>query len=82
MTPRRAPSAAQRAREAAGLSLEQVARFLRTTPAAIRRLERAGRGWSDDRAERLARLLGCPIEAFPTGGKIRPLSPSVIRGEY
>jgi transcriptional regulator with XRE-family HTH domain len=78
MTPRRAESAAERARTAAGYSVEQAARYCRTTPSAIRRLERAGRGWSDERAERLARLYGCSIEAFPAGGKTRPLSPSVL----
>ena len=78
MTPRRAPSAAQRAREQAGYTLAQAARYCRTSEAAIARLEAAGRGWSDERAERLARLYGCSIDCFPAGGKTRKCSPSVL----
>lgn len=65
---RRAPSPAQVAREKAGYSLEQAARYCRTSPAAIRRLERAGHGWSYLRADRLAKLYHCPIECFPGVG--------------
>lgn len=75
----RRPKPAEQAREAAGLPLEQVARYCRTSPAAIRRLERAGRGWSYQRAVRLAKLYGCPLDVFPPGGPTRPLSPSVRR---
>lgn len=74
----RGPTPARAARERAGYSLEAVARYCRTSVSAIQRLESAGRGWSDERAERLARLYGCSIEAFPAGGATRPLSPSVL----
>lgn len=75
---RRGPSPARLAREAAGLSLAQVARYLRTTESALDRLERAGRGWSYARAVKLARLYRCSIECFPPGGPARKLSPSVL----
>lgn len=73
--PRRGPSAAELARLAAGYSVADVARFLRTSEAAVRRMERTGRGWSLARAERLAWLFRCRIEAFPAGGKTRPCAP-------
>lgn len=70
---------AESARIACGLSLQQVARYCRTSVAAIRRLERAGRGWSYHRADRLAKLYHCSIDVFPPGGATRKLSPSVLR---
>jgi transcriptional regulator with XRE-family HTH domain len=79
MTRRRPPTPAQRARIACGLTLEQVARYLRCTPAALDRLERAGQGWSYVRAVRLSQLYGCPIEFFPPAGPTRKLSPSLLR---
>lgn len=59
------PTPAQLAREQAGYSLAQVARYCRTSEAAIQRLESAGRGWGYLRAERLAQLYHCPLECFP-----------------
>lgn len=63
----RRPALAQLAREARGLTLEQVARMLRTSPDALHRLERGG-GWSYLRAEKLARLYQVSIECFPGPG--------------
>jgi hypothetical protein len=73
------PSPAKLAREQAGLTVEAVARYCRTTASAIRRREGAGRGWSYYLADRLSRLYGCSIDRFPPDGPTRPLSPSVLR---
>lgn len=67
---RRPPTPAELARAQCGLTLAAVARYLRTSEGALRRLERAGRGWSYDRAVKLARLYGCSLEAFPPGGRM------------
>lgn len=74
----RPPSRATQAREARALSVEAVARMLRTTPEALRRLERYG-GWSYLRAEKLARLYGVSVDCFPPRGATRRLAPSILR---
>lgn len=74
----RPPSRATQAREGKGLTLAAVARMLRTTPEALRRLERYG-GWSFLRAEKLARLYGVSVDCFPPRGATRRLAPSILR---
>lgn len=58
---------AARAREAAGLSLEQAARRARICPAYLRHVERNGAGYA--LAQRLSRIYQCPIDCFLVFGR-------------
>lgn len=55
-------SDAERARELAGLTLEQAAKRARICPRYLRRVERAGANYA--LAQRLAAIYGCRIEVF------------------
>lgn len=60
----RRPTPAEAALAESGLTVEQVARYLRTSVPRVRRLLRHG-GWSDLRAATMAAVLRVPIEYFP-----------------
>src|SRR6201999_3918243 len=60
-----------RAREAAGLTLEQAAKKARVSKGYLKRFEGRGGGPPEVLAKRLRGIYKCPIDVFlPTGGRI------------
>lgn len=73
-------TAATRARERSGLSLEEAAIRARVSPGYLRRVEARG-GASYPLARRLAAAYGCRIDAFLPVGRARSEGPAAAKGK-